>query len=362
MQNIRSWFLFLFLVNGALASNNTNATNATTSIGFTNDFDLEQFLAAASFGGGGDVGLGAASDSAVLISQEVVVIDESAAATISVEGAVVSIPAGAFGASVTISVIMVVFSPGTSVFVGVARSAVMRFRASGGRAQAPIIIAFVISFLRRQLASGNQLFLNWLNKKTNSWTPICAPSSFDAVTGEFSTETPPEVFNDPAFNPTSDCAPDLLGPCDGSGGEFTVFEMPESSTCSSDSGRLSDGAIAGIVIGVVAGLVLILIGAWWSMTKGSKQLSQEDAVLSSLVLGQEAAKPPSQAAKLMPVPPSDFFSGNAPRAMVPPVFGGLPDVIIPPPFFGGSPPVMGGMPLDVMPTQSNPVAGAPLPF
>jgi len=64
---------------------------------------------------------------------------------------------------------------------------------------------------------------------TNEWTSVCGESGLDTVTGDFTTKMPPTVLNDPAFNPSSGCAIDLVGPCDGSGGMFTVFELPKSS-------------------------------------------------------------------------------------------------------------------------------------
>jgi len=359
MRHIGLCFLLSLLVGSAAALNCSNVTCAPP----VPDPPLIVFSSNFGGGGGGGGGAFAAFAAFTVLAQEVVTIDSAVGASVSVEGAVVNIPAGAFSGAVTVTVIMLVFNAGTSAVVGVVRAPVMKFNVVGGQAQAPISIVFIISFRRRQVASGNKLFMNWLNKKTNAWTPICAPSSLDPLTGEFTTETPPEVFNDPAFNPSSGCAPDLLGPCDGSGGEFTVFEMPESSTCSTPAGGgLSDGAIAGIAIGVVAGLALIATSVWWFTAKSSQDQAKEGAVLSSLVLGQEDAKPPPRpagGAPVMPPPPAPFF-GDFPAIMPPPAFFGGSPPVLPLPVSGGSPPTMtGGMPLPVMPMQSYPVSGAP---
>lgn len=336
------WCLLLLLASGAFCqtsnlTNGTNATNATTTIEFTNAFDLQDFLSKTfqqnNIGGGAGGAAQLAASIVERIEQQVATVDGAAGASIAVEGAKVAIPPGAFSGAVTVTITMTAFSAGTSVVVGVARSSKMKFQVEGGQALRPITISFVISFSRRQIESGNALFLNWLNKKTNVWAPICAPSSLDPATNEFSTETPPEVFNDPAFNPTSGCAADLLGPCDGSGGEFSVFEMPDN-TCSSDGGGLSDGAVAGIVIGAVASTALIVTGVWWYATKISESGVKDDVVLSSLVLGQEAVK----------LPPPVFCDPHSVIPPPPPAFvGSVPLTMVPPPFFGGSPPLMGGI-------------------
>ena len=79
------------------------------------------------------------------------------------------------------------------------------------------------------MGEGNFLFQHWLDKQANEWIIICSESKYDIATGALQTMVPATVFNDPAFNPSSGCAIDLIGPCDGSGGELTVFELPKSS-------------------------------------------------------------------------------------------------------------------------------------
>jgi len=137
----------------------------------------------------------------------------------------------------------------------------MIFSASQPAVKAILISMSISAGRRRQsVGTGNALFQHWLNKYTNEWTIICSDSNYDASTGALQTVTPAVVFNDPAFNPTSGCAADYVGACDGSGGEFTVFELPADS-CILDTGDsgggLSDGEIAGIVIGSVAGFVIL---------------------------------------------------------------------------------------------------------
>lgn len=258
---MRECLLLSLFVVFAAATNNTTAVSPTPA---------PQILFSSNSGGGGGGGgeLAAAVAKAQILTETSESVDGSAGASLSVEGATVSIPAGAFDGAVVVTITMKVFNAGTAVVPGVVRSSIMSFSVGASRVQLPIDIGFVVAFRRRQVADGNELIMSWLNKKTNSWTPICARRSLDVNTLEFTTATPAEVFNDPAFNPSSGCAPDLIGPCDGSGGDFTVFEM-STSTCS-DTERLSDGAIAGIVIGIAAGLALIAIGAWWVMRKNSK--------------------------------------------------------------------------------------------
>lgn len=348
---LRQYLLLSFVVAFAAAANNTTVP--------VPDAPLILFSSNPGGGGGGGAGGFAAALAQVsVLAQEVVIFDATTGAVVSVEGAVVNIPSTAFSGAVEVKVTMIVFNAGTSVVTGVVRAPVMRFSFGNSQVLSDIDIVFIITFRRRQVAKGNDLIMNWLNKKTNVWTPICAPSSLDPVTGEFTTATPAAVLNDPAFNPSSGCAPDLLGSCDGSGGEFTVFEM-SSSTCSDKSGAsgLSDGAIAGIVIGVLAGITLIAIGTWLAVTKTSKQQKNQDAVLSSLVLGQEEVKVHPPPEKEAPAHPPVPFLGGLPVTMPPSLFGGSPPVMpMHPPYLGGSPPVM----TVGMPTQSYPLSGGPL--
>jgi hypothetical protein len=179
------------------------------------------------------------------------------------EGTTVLVVEGSFSGTVVISISVIKFSMGSSKAKSGAksRSSKMIFSANRPAVKAILISITINDGRRRQsVGTGNALFQHWLNKYTNEWTIICSDSNYDASTGALQTVTPAVVFNDPAFNPTSGCAADYVGACDGSGGEFTVFELPADS-CILDTGDsgggLSDGEIAGIVIGSVAGFVIL---------------------------------------------------------------------------------------------------------
>jgi hypothetical protein len=178
------------------------------------------------------------------------------------ESTTVLVVEGSFSGKVVISVVVVKFSMGSSKAKKGAksRSSKMLFSASQPAVKA-ILISMTISAGRRRqsVGTGNALFQHWLNKMTNEWTIICSDSIYDATAGALQTVTPAAVFNDPAFNPTSGCAADYVGACDGTGGEFTVFELPADSCtlAAGDSAGLGSGAIVGIVIGSIAGFAIL---------------------------------------------------------------------------------------------------------
>ena len=77
-----------------------------------------------------------------------------------------------------------------------------------------------------------------------------------------------DVFNDPKYNPTSGCSQPAL--CDGAPGLFVVLEVKPRS-CDGrgnlDAGYLSPGEIAGIVIGSVAGMLILIALMWWLIAR-----------------------------------------------------------------------------------------------
>lgn len=165
---------------------------------------------------------------------EVMTIDGEAGSTLSIQDALVVIPPGAFVGPATVSASFSEFSEGTSRRSGGSRSSMMKFKVDSPAvsSSSPVEITMNIPAGKAALpvGSGNKLYLSWLNKVTNEWTSVCGESSLDTVTGDFTTKMPTAVLNDPAFNPSSGCAIDLIGPCDGSGGELTVFELPKVSS------------------------------------------------------------------------------------------------------------------------------------
>ena len=217
-----------FTTDGSVTRGGFSATFGTT--GWRRNSDMEEGgpIEFAALAGGQLLAQAAASDS------EVMTIDGEAGATLSIQDALVVIPAGAFVGPATVTASFSEYSEGTSRRAGGSRSSIMKFKVDSAvvsSLSSPVEITMNIPAGKAALpmGSGNKLYLSWLNKVTNEWTSVCGESSLDSVSGDFTTKMPPAVLNDPAFNPSSGCAIDLIGPCDGSGGEFTVFELPKSS-------------------------------------------------------------------------------------------------------------------------------------
>ena len=223
-------------------------------------------------GGGGSIGGGGGGVSVVTVDIEggvtkvVTTISVTSFTTVTApgeEGTSILVVEGSFSGTVVISISVTKFSMGSSKAKRGAKSRSSKIIFSANRpAVKAILISITINTGRRRqsVGDGNALFQHWLNKYTNEWIVICSDSNYDTNTGALQTVTPAVVFNDPAFNPTSGCAPDYDGACDGSGGEFTVFELPADSCVpytGDSSGDLSDGEIAGIVIGSVVGFGIV---------------------------------------------------------------------------------------------------------
>ena len=214
--------------------------------------------------------------------QVIATVPVALAATVaapSEESTTVLVVEGSFAGKVVITVVVKKFSMGSSKAKKGAksRSSKLIFSANQPAVKAILISMTIVAGRRRQsVGNGNGLFQHWLNKKTNEWTIICSDSIYDATAGALQTVTPAAVFNDPAFNPTSGCAADFDGACDGSGGEFTVFELPaDSCVATGDSGGLRDGAIAGIVIGCIAGFAILAYLAFACYVRSEEFLNSQ---------------------------------------------------------------------------------------
>jgi hypothetical protein len=195
-----------------------------------------------------------------------------------------------FSDTATVRITETPFSLGSSkVRAGAkSRSSIMNFY-SNKPAVKPILVSIAINEERRQsVGEGNFLFQHWLDKQTNEWIIICSESKYDIATGALQTMVPATVFNDPAFNPESGCAANYGGPCDGSGGKFTVFEVSASSCTvpgTGPSGGLEGGTIAGIIIGIVAVIIFVMGILRLSKNYRDNAKIQKDIVKSSLILG-----------------------------------------------------------------------------
>ena len=161
----------------------------------------------------------------------------------------------------------------------------------------PILVGIETTSSARRQSADRDVFTHWLNKQTNEWTVVCGEKELDAQTGKLETVVPTSVLNSPALNPSSGCAPELADDCEGDGGKFAVFEL-DGDACApppppASSQSLSGGAIAGIVIGVLAAVALFGGFVWYSSTRSSDGATggAQPTVRSSLVVGGKTEQP-----------------------------------------------------------------------
>jgi len=88
----------------------------------------------------------------------------------------------------------------------------------------------------------------WLDKISNVWKPMCTEHKKDAAAQSVTAPVSKDVQGQAGFNPTAGCNAAVA--CDGKGGTIMVFALSSEPDCGGQG--LSGGAIAGIVIGVLA--------------------------------------------------------------------------------------------------------------
>jgi hypothetical protein len=226
-------------------------------------------------------------------------IDGAEAASVGVEGSATAVVmlAGTFSGPVNVAVSTAPYAGGGSTAAGaVSASPVLTFFFDAPAAQ-PILVGIETTATSRRQGANRDLFTHWLNKQTNEWVIVCGEKTLDADTGKLETVVPTSVLNSPALNPSSGCAPGLVDDCEGDGGKFAVFEVAADSCATKDVPRtsqtLSGGAIAGVVIGVLAAVAILGAAAWYASTHspGGSAAGAQPTVRSSLVVGGKTEQP-----------------------------------------------------------------------
>jgi hypothetical protein len=183
---------------------------------------------------------------------------------LAVSGATVNIPLGAMGSSQKVNLASVSAAATLAESPAPAGAAA----ASEGLSLAltpalEVALSFVVTGLVSTRREAKVYRVHWLDKKSNNWNVLCTEHTTDTATQTVTAVVPKWVQEEEGFNPSSGCAAGVTQ-CDGKGGTLIVFALDAEPDCSSG---LDPGAIAGIVIGSVAGAGLLAFAAYMGVKK-----------------------------------------------------------------------------------------------